>query len=91
MNEEKGERERREVGQQKKISSLSFDSHSGLFLLFSSCCCSLCRHQYSRGQSIVLWIFVEFAIIGADLQAVVGCAVSNSQASTPLLSSSSSS
>lgn len=36
----------------------------------------LCRCQYTRGRSILLWLFTELAIIGADVQAVIGCAVS---------------
>ncbi|KAF8817902.1 putative divalent metal transporter [Cardiosporidium cionae] len=36
---------------------------------------SLCRSEYNRPVAYVLWFFVEIAIIGADLQAVIGTAI----------------
>ena len=36
---------------------------------------TLCRKTYSKKVSISLWILTEIAIIGADLQEVIGSAV----------------
>ncbi|KEP61663.1 UNVERIFIED_CONTAM: divalent metal transporter, putative [Hammondia hammondi] len=36
---------------------------------------TLCRRQYSRGVAWLLWVLTEIAILGADIQAVIGCAV----------------
>ncbi|PFH36840.1 putative divalent metal transporter [Besnoitia besnoiti] len=36
---------------------------------------TLCRSQYNRSISVILWLLTEIAIIGADIQAVIGSAV----------------
>lgn len=36
---------------------------------------TLCRRQLSRRMAAALWLLTELAIIGADVQAVLGCAV----------------
>ncbi|CBZ50814.1 hypothetical protein NCLIV_038890 [Neospora caninum Liverpool] len=36
---------------------------------------TLCRRQYSRSVAWLLWVLTEIAILGADIQAVIGCAV----------------
>ena len=35
----------------------------------------VCREKYPRGVSIVLWVMTELAIIGSDVQEVVGTAI----------------
>ena len=35
----------------------------------------LCRMEYSRTASLALWIMAELAIIGADIQEVIGSAI----------------
>ena len=35
----------------------------------------VCREKYSRGVSIFLWVMTELAIIGSDVQEVVGTAI----------------
>jgi natural resistance-associated macrophage protein len=35
----------------------------------------LCREKYPRGLSIILWVMTELAIIGSDVQEVVGTAI----------------
>jgi len=35
----------------------------------------LCRYEYGRATSLSLWIFTELAIIGSDIQEVVGSAI----------------
>eukprot|EP01084_Bolivina_argentea_P183024 315891_1 len=35
----------------------------------------LCRYEYSRTTSILLWISVELSIIGSDIQQVIGTAI----------------
>jgi len=35
----------------------------------------ICRHEYPRPAAMVVWIMTEIAIIGADIQEVVGSAV----------------
>ncbi|KAL5556855.1 hypothetical protein UlMin_039091 [Ulmus minor] len=35
----------------------------------------LCREEYPKWASIVLWIMAEFALIGADIQEVIGSAI----------------
>ena len=35
----------------------------------------ICRYEYNKPVSIILWILTELAIIGSDIQEVVGSAV----------------
>ncbi|XP_030634874.1 natural resistance-associated macrophage protein 2-like [Chanos chanos] len=36
----------------------------------------VCHQQYPRVPRIILWLMVEVAIIGSDIQEVIGCAIS---------------
>ena len=35
----------------------------------------LCRMEYNKGPALILWIFTELAIIGSDIQEVMGSAI----------------
>jgi natural resistance-associated macrophage protein 2 len=35
----------------------------------------LCREEYPRWASIALWLMAELALIGADIQEVIGSAI----------------
>ena len=35
----------------------------------------ICRYEYSKPVALILWVMTEFAIIGSDIQEVVGSAV----------------
>lgn len=35
----------------------------------------LCREEYPRWASVLLWVMAEFALIGADIQEVIGSAI----------------
>ncbi|KAI3763022.1 hypothetical protein L1987_53469 [Smallanthus sonchifolius] len=35
----------------------------------------LCREEYSKGVGLVLWVMAEVALIGADIQEVIGSAI----------------
>ena len=36
----------------------------------------LCRRRYPKAPRLLLWIMMEIAIIGSDMQAVIGTAIS---------------
>lgn len=35
----------------------------------------MCYHQYKKVPRLILWIMVEIAIIGSDMQEVIGTAI----------------
>eukprot|EP01084_Bolivina_argentea_P211446 359693_1 len=35
----------------------------------------LCRYEYHRTVSVIIWIFIELSIIGSDIQQVIGTAI----------------
>lgn len=44
----------------------------------------MCKEQYGRKTSLALWVLIELAIIGCDLQEIVGSAIAFQVRPAPL-------